>query len=259
MIAQGDPRHGSGQRARRGRCAARAEVRPRPRANFKVGRALFPTAEAELIAPIVGPRICPTTMRTISGRSCRRHQSVCGGDRDAQSTTALRSCGRHPVQSSLELLTAIGAIHVASAWFFFCIKTTSQIGTCGVAVVGAGLGGLTAAGFLQRSGFSVQVYEQAPTFSRIGAGIILSANVTNCGAPPPRGRGRSHRGRHQAAPGVTDQPRLEYRARRCMRSCSTPRAGVRFWRALSQHPSRRSAYRAGASWQLPAQFPSIIA
>jgi len=47
-----------------------------------------------------------------------------------------------------------------------------------VAVVGAGLGGLSAAGFLQRSGFAVKVYEQAPTFSRIGAGIILSANVT---------------------------------------------------------------------------------
>jgi 6-hydroxynicotinate 3-monooxygenase len=47
-----------------------------------------------------------------------------------------------------------------------------------IAVVGAGLGGLTAAGFLQRAGFAVKVYEQAPTFSRIGAGIILSANVT---------------------------------------------------------------------------------
>jgi 6-hydroxynicotinate 3-monooxygenase len=47
-----------------------------------------------------------------------------------------------------------------------------------IAVVGAGLGGLSAAGFLQRSGFAVNVYEQAPTFSRIGAGIILSANVT---------------------------------------------------------------------------------
>ena len=47
-----------------------------------------------------------------------------------------------------------------------------------IAVVGAGLGGLTAAGFLQRSGFAVKVYEQAPAFSRIGAGIILSANVT---------------------------------------------------------------------------------
>ena len=47
-----------------------------------------------------------------------------------------------------------------------------------VAVVGAGLGWLSAAGFLQRAGYAVKVYEQAPTFSRIGAGIILSANVT---------------------------------------------------------------------------------
>ena len=47
-----------------------------------------------------------------------------------------------------------------------------------IAVVGAGLGGLTVAGFLQRSGFPVKVYEQAPAFSRIGAGIILSANAT---------------------------------------------------------------------------------
>lgn len=50
---------------------------------------------------------------------------------------------------------------------------------CGnhIAVVGAGLGGLTCAAFLQREGFAVTVYEQAPAFSRIGAGIILSANV----------------------------------------------------------------------------------
>jgi 6-hydroxynicotinate 3-monooxygenase len=50
--------------------------------------------------------------------------------------------------------------------------------TMRIAVVGAGLGGLTAAGFLQRAGFAVKVYEQAPAFSRIGAGIILSANVS---------------------------------------------------------------------------------
>jgi 6-hydroxynicotinate 3-monooxygenase len=50
---------------------------------------------------------------------------------------------------------------------------------CGkrIAVVGAGLGGLTCAAFLQREGYSVTVYEQAPAFFRIGAGIILSANV----------------------------------------------------------------------------------
>src|ERR1700682_2888120 len=46
-----------------------------------------------------------------------------------------------------------------------------------IAVIGAGLGGLSAAGFLQRAGFPVTVYEQAPAFSRIGAGIILSANA----------------------------------------------------------------------------------
>jgi 6-hydroxynicotinate 3-monooxygenase len=36
---------------------------------------------------------------------------------------------------------------------------------------------MTAAGLLQRSGFAVKVYEQAPAFSRIGAGIHLSSNV----------------------------------------------------------------------------------
>jgi 6-hydroxynicotinate 3-monooxygenase len=46
-----------------------------------------------------------------------------------------------------------------------------------IAILGAGLAGLTAAGLLQRAGFSVAVYEQSPNFSRIGAGIILGANV----------------------------------------------------------------------------------
>jgi 6-hydroxynicotinate 3-monooxygenase len=47
-----------------------------------------------------------------------------------------------------------------------------------IAVLGAGLAGLTAAGLLQRAGFSVDVYDQSPSFSRIGAGIILGANVS---------------------------------------------------------------------------------
>jgi 6-hydroxynicotinate 3-monooxygenase len=46
-----------------------------------------------------------------------------------------------------------------------------------IAILGAGLAGLTAAGLLQRAGFSVAVYEQTAIFSRIGAGIILGANV----------------------------------------------------------------------------------
>ena len=49
--------------------------------------------------------------------------------------------------------------------------------TTRIAVLGAGLGGLTVAGLLQRAGFDVQVYEQTPAFSRIGAGIILGANA----------------------------------------------------------------------------------
>lgn len=46
-----------------------------------------------------------------------------------------------------------------------------------IAIVGAGLGGMTAAGLLQRDGFKTKVYEQAPAFSRIGAGIHFSSNV----------------------------------------------------------------------------------
>ena len=46
-----------------------------------------------------------------------------------------------------------------------------------IAILGAGLAGLTTAGLLQRAGFSVTVYEQSRSFSRIGAGIILGANV----------------------------------------------------------------------------------
>jgi 6-hydroxynicotinate 3-monooxygenase len=49
--------------------------------------------------------------------------------------------------------------------------------TTRIAVIGAGLGGMTVAGLLQRAGFSVKVYEQATAFSRIGAGIHLSSNV----------------------------------------------------------------------------------
>jgi salicylate hydroxylase len=46
-----------------------------------------------------------------------------------------------------------------------------------VAVVGAGLGGLTAAIALRQRGFDVTVYEQAPQLGEIGAGIQLSPNA----------------------------------------------------------------------------------
>lgn len=46
-----------------------------------------------------------------------------------------------------------------------------------VAIVGAGMGGLTAAAALRRLGVDVSIYEQAPEFSRIGAGIHVAANA----------------------------------------------------------------------------------
>jgi salicylate hydroxylase len=46
-----------------------------------------------------------------------------------------------------------------------------------IAVVGAGLGGLTAAIALRQRGFEVTVYEQAPQLGEIGAGIQLSPNA----------------------------------------------------------------------------------
>lgn len=46
-----------------------------------------------------------------------------------------------------------------------------------IAVVGAGIAGLTVAGLLQQQGFQVAVFEQAENFSRIGAGIILGAST----------------------------------------------------------------------------------
>lgn len=46
-----------------------------------------------------------------------------------------------------------------------------------IAIVGAGLGGAAAATLLQKAGFKVDVYEQAPAFSRIGAGIHMGPNI----------------------------------------------------------------------------------
>jgi 6-hydroxynicotinate 3-monooxygenase len=46
-----------------------------------------------------------------------------------------------------------------------------------VAIIGAGIGGLTVAAMLLRQGFSVAVYEQAKAFARVGAGIQMSANA----------------------------------------------------------------------------------
>ncbi|WP_349971000.1 FAD-dependent monooxygenase [Pseudomonas caspiana] len=46
-----------------------------------------------------------------------------------------------------------------------------------IAIVGAGLGGAAAATLLQQAGFKVDIYDQAPAFSRIGAGIHMGPNI----------------------------------------------------------------------------------
>lgn len=46
-----------------------------------------------------------------------------------------------------------------------------------IAIVGAGLGGAAAAASLQQAGFEVDIYEQAPHFARLGAGIHMGPNV----------------------------------------------------------------------------------
>ena len=45
-----------------------------------------------------------------------------------------------------------------------------------IAIVGAGLGGLTAAATLRQAGFDVRIYEQAGRFARVGAGIQMMPN-----------------------------------------------------------------------------------
>jgi salicylate hydroxylase/6-hydroxynicotinate 3-monooxygenase len=45
-----------------------------------------------------------------------------------------------------------------------------------IAIVGAGMGGLAVAATLRRFGMDAQVYEQAPRFARIGAGIQMMPN-----------------------------------------------------------------------------------
>ncbi len=48
-----------------------------------------------------------------------------------------------------------------------------------IAIAGAGIGGLTAALGLQRAGFRVRVYEQAPRLMQVGAGLSLSPTAAH--------------------------------------------------------------------------------
>ncbi|WP_305798377.1 FAD-dependent monooxygenase [Falsirhodobacter algicola] len=54
------------------------------------------------------------------------------------------------------------------------MTTTEQVD---IAVIGGGLGGAAAAALLIQAGFSVDIFEQAPNFVRLGAGIHIGPNV----------------------------------------------------------------------------------
>ncbi|MBA4205881.1 MAG: 6-hydroxynicotinate 3-monooxygenase [Polymorphum sp.] len=54
---------------------------------------------------------------------------------------------------------------------------TDAIERVEIAVIGAGLGGAAAAALLAGAGFSVHTFEQAPIFTRLGAGIHIGPNV----------------------------------------------------------------------------------
>ena len=46
-----------------------------------------------------------------------------------------------------------------------------------IAIVGAGIGGLTAALGLSQKGFEVTIFEQAPELSDVGAGLTITPNA----------------------------------------------------------------------------------
>src|SRR6516225_11319428 len=47
-----------------------------------------------------------------------------------------------------------------------------------IAIIGGGIGGLTAAACLLRAGFDVQVYEQTSTLGEVGSGINIGPNAS---------------------------------------------------------------------------------
>ena len=55
-----------------------------------------------------------------------------------------------------------------------------------IAIIGGGIGGLTAAVALARKGLAAEVYEQAPVLEEVGAGVGLWPNALTALAPAHR-------------------------------------------------------------------------
>jgi 2-polyprenyl-6-methoxyphenol hydroxylase-like FAD-dependent oxidoreductase len=56
------------------------------------------------------------------------------------------------------------------------VRSKIAVKPLSIAIVGAGIGGLAAAATLRRFGMEARIYEQAPGFARIGAGIQMMPN-----------------------------------------------------------------------------------
>jgi salicylate hydroxylase len=54
---------------------------------------------------------------------------------------------------------------------------TAEPGGPRIVILGGGIGGLAAAGFLHRAGLTATVYEQAPELGAVGAGLVVSPNA----------------------------------------------------------------------------------
>ena len=103
------------------------------------------------------------------------------------------------------------------------------------------MGGLTLAAALHQRGFAVRVYEQAPKFVRLGAGIQMSPNAMRV----LRGIGlEAAHPRARVPAALLDQPRMGHR-RDEIRTAARRRRRGEIRRALSADASRRPARGAG--------------
>ena len=105
-----------------------------------------------------------------------------------------------------------------------------------IAVIGGGIGGLSAAVGLRQAGFEVDVYEQAPELTEIGGGINMGPNAARIlyrlgPARRPRPRGCAS-GRQSSTP-LAGWPHLAARL-------AQPALRTALWRAAHDDPPRRS-------------------
>ena len=96
-----------------------------------------------------------------------------------------------------------------------------------VAVIGAGIGGLTAALSLRSAGFAVEVYERAPELTEVGGGINMgqTRRASCAGSGLPKGLTAKGYARSARTSGVgrTDAPCSARRSIHCARSYTARR------------------------------------